>query len=58
VRGKRGTGWCKSMPGAVRPFERLAARNASRKAAEGNEPLPADPVFPKTQRELFNTILA
>ena len=43
MRGKRGTGWCKSMPGAVRPFERLAARNASRKAAEGNEPLPADP---------------
>jgi integrase len=58
VRGKRGTGWCKSMPGAVRPFERLAARNASRKAAEGNQPLPADPLFPTTHRELFNTILA
>ena len=26
VRGKRGTGWCKSMPGAVRPFERLRDR--------------------------------
>ena len=23
VRGKRGFGYCKSMPGAVRPFERL-----------------------------------
>ena len=23
VRGKRGAGYCKSMPGAVRPFERL-----------------------------------
>jgi integrase len=26
VRGKRGVGYCKSMPGAVRPFERLKAR--------------------------------
>lgn len=25
-RGKRGVGWCKSMPGAVRPFERLRDR--------------------------------
>jgi integrase len=26
VRGKRGVGFCKSMPGAVRPFERLRDR--------------------------------
>jgi len=26
VRGKRGVGYCKSMPGAVRPYERLLAR--------------------------------
>jgi len=26
VRGKRGVGYCKSMPGAVLPFERLKAR--------------------------------
>ena len=26
VRGKRGVGYCKSMPGAVRPFERLKGR--------------------------------
>ena len=26
VRGKRGVGYCKSMPGAVRPFERLRER--------------------------------
>ena len=26
VRGKRGVGYCKSMPGAVRPFARLKAR--------------------------------
>jgi integrase len=27
VRGKRGVGYCKSMPGAVTPFERLRERN-------------------------------
>ena len=26
VRGKRGVAYCKSMPGAVRPFERLRSR--------------------------------
>jgi hypothetical protein len=26
VRGKRGVGYCKSMPSAVRPYERLLAR--------------------------------
>ena len=26
VRGKRGIAYCKSMPGAVRPFERLRSR--------------------------------
>jgi integrase len=26
VRGKRGVGYCKSMPGAVRPFERVRSR--------------------------------
>ena len=29
VRGKRGVGYCKSMPGAVRPFERLRDRTRS-----------------------------
>jgi integrase len=48
VRGKRGVGYCKSTSGAVRPFQRLAERN---------KPQPTDPVFPKFQRELFNTIL-
>lgn len=32
VRGKRGVGYCKSMPGAVRPFERL--RDRSRPVAD------------------------
>jgi hypothetical protein len=48
VRDKQGVGYCKSMPGAVRPFERLKARN---------NPKPTDPIFPKTHRDLFNTIL-
>src|SRR5205814_2742013 len=34
VRGKRGVGYCKSMPGAVRPFERLKARNVARAAEQ------------------------
>lgn len=48
VRGKRGTGYCKSTSGAVRPFERLVKRN---------EPSPSDLIFPQTHRELFNNIL-
>jgi integrase len=48
VRGKRGVGYCKSMPGAVHPFRRLKKRN---------NPQPTDRLFPKVQRELFNTIL-
>ncbi|GJL79160.1 MAG: hypothetical protein NPINA01_21490 [Nitrospinaceae bacterium] len=48
VRGKRGVGYCKSMTGAVRPFERLKERN---------NPEPTDLLFPKRHRELFNRIL-
>lgn len=48
VRGKRGVGYCKSMPGAVRPFERLTKRN---------DPEPTDLLFPKRHGQLFNTIL-
>ena len=48
VRGKRGVGYCKSMPGAVLPFERLRKRG---------RPALTDLVFGKVQRELFNTIL-
>jgi len=32
VRGKRGVGYCKSMPGAVRPFERARARQRPARA--------------------------
>jgi integrase len=49
VRGKRGVGYCKSMPGAVLPFQRMKKRH-------GLEP--KDLIFPRIQRELFNTILA
>jgi integrase len=48
VRGKRGVGYCKSMTGAVRPFQRLIERN---------KPEPTERLFPRSQRDLFNTIL-
>jgi integrase len=48
VRGKRGVGFCKSMPGAVLPFQRLKKRNNGQ---------PTNRLFPKFQRELFNTLL-
>lgn len=49
VRGKRGTGYCKSMPGAVLPFKRLRTRNNPKKD---------DLIFPRFSYELFNAILA
>lgn len=54
VRGKRGVGFCKSMPGAVVPFERLAERNTP-DGASG--PKPTDKVFGTTPRELLNAVL-
>lgn len=48
VRGKRGVGYCMSMPGAVTPFKRLVKRN---------KPKPNDLLFPSRHRELFNAIL-
>lgn len=48
VRGKRGTGYCKSMPEGVAAFERLRERNA---------PEPNDVIFGKVQRELMNAVL-
>ncbi len=48
VRGKRGVGLCKSMPGAVFPFQRLVARN---------QPQPTDLVFPQNHKKLFNRVL-
>jgi integrase len=72
VRGKRGVGFCKSMTGAVRPFERLKARPRPARADEPSKhggatvngqgshcrpTQPTDRLFPKWQRELFKTIL-
>ncbi|WP_354087537.1 site-specific integrase [Brevundimonas faecalis] len=48
VRGKRGVGYCKSMPGAVLPFQRVKKR-------KGGEA--SDLVFGLVQRELLNAIL-
>lgn len=49
VRGKRGVGYCKSMAGAVRPFERLVERN---------KPQPTDRLFAVNHKKQFNGILA
>jgi integrase len=38
VRGKRGTGWCKSLPTAVRPYERLKARPTPASAGQPRNP--------------------
>ena len=48
VRGKRGVGFCKSMPGAILPFERISRRKGLK---------PTDPIFGKTPRDLMNTLL-
>ncbi|HEX2752889.1 MAG TPA: site-specific integrase, partial [Alphaproteobacteria bacterium] len=48
VRGKRGVGFCKSMPGAVLPFERVCKRKKLK---------PTDKIFGKTPRELMNIVL-
>jgi integrase len=73
VRGKRGVGYCKSMPGAVEPFKRLKGRGRptySKPEAQADGapkskvkvktsalPQPNDLVFPQTHRELFREIL-
>lgn len=49
VRGKRGVGHCKSMPGAVLPYKRLRKRK---------NPKPTDLVFRWNPRDLLNIILA
>lgn len=48
VRGKRGVGWCKSMPGAVLPFQRLQERH---------EGPPSDRLFPTSLRAPLNAVL-
>jgi len=48
VRGKRGVGYCKSMPGAVLPFERIRKRK---------DLTPNDRIFGITQRTMLNNVL-
>lgn len=48
VRGKRGVGYCKSMPAAVFPFQRLKKRNNGQ---------PTDRLFPQDHHGLLNAIL-
>ncbi|MEO1703620.1 MAG: site-specific integrase [Pseudomonadota bacterium] len=48
VRGKRGVGYCKSMPGAVFPYKRLLERN---------QPQHDDLVFPTSDHKAFSRVL-
>ena len=64
VRGKRGIGYCKSMPGAVRPFERLRVRRrpvtasgAGRAPVHTVKPRPNDRLFPNEFKKMFNNLL-
>jgi hypothetical protein len=59
VRGKRGVGYCKSMPGAVMPFERVRDRKRPDRVDQDKlaEPSATDLIFPTTHRELFNAVL-
>jgi integrase len=63
VRGKRGVGYCKSMPGAVRPFERLRDRErpSGETGADGTPvmapPKPTDLLFPNEFKKMFNGLL-
>ena len=49
VRGKRGIGYCKSMPGAVEPYRRLRKRNNAQ---------PDDVIFPRSLRRIFDNVLS
>lgn len=71
VRGKRGTGYCKSMPGAVLPFRRLQVRKRSAapkdhasKGGSANDapetlvlPKATDLIFPAIRHHHLNAIL-
>lgn len=69
VRGKRGVGWCKSMPGAVAPFRRLQARlRPSRFPGPKRSPVPlpklkwvkttpTDRLFPTDYSRILNELL-
>jgi integrase len=63
VRGKTGTGYCKSMVHAVFPFQQVMNRRIARFESEQKTKdqikrlLPSEKVFPEFARDLFNQIL-
>jgi integrase len=69
VRGKRGVGYCKSMPGAVLPFERVRqrkrlAKTETRMSKGGTDdseelslPKPTDRLFPGLRHHHLNAVL-
>jgi len=68
VRGKRGVGFCKSMPGAVQPYQRLLKRptadsdiwlkdDPGRSKKPPKYPEPTDPLFPSNHIKMFNGVL-
>lgn len=50
VRGKRGVGFCKSMSGAILPFQRMQKRHPDAKSTSK--------IFGKTRNDLINQVLA
>lgn len=48
VRGKRGIGYCKSMSGAILPFQRMQKRHSGKAT---------DKIFGKTPRDVLNKVL-
>jgi len=65
VHGKRGVGYCKSMPGAVRPFERLRDRERMKTIVMEDESVkqelalsdPNDRIFPNEFKKMFNNLM-
>lgn len=65
VHGKRGVGYCKSMPGAVLPFERLRDRKRLKTVTleDGKTtellatPEPNDLLFPNEFKKMFNNLM-
>lgn len=65
VRGKRGVGYCKSMPGAVLPFKRMRDRErlVDGETTKDGEPVtarpkPTDRLFPNEFKKMFNAVLS
>jgi integrase len=53
VDGKRGFGYCKTMPGAVKPYLRLLNRPKPPQLDECGEIVPSEPQLPKPEDKVF-----